>query len=178
MRGFLIGLLATVSVQGMPAYGQGLPTVFGQPLGQPPAFPKCTFSIPEPDCVSTTPLGSHVLFDSSPDIVTLGGMDLRIINGDVEGVDVELVGHAHRALIMRQLTAKFGSASSIRPEGVAPYGIELTQVAARWRRAGYSVIYKSIDGDMEHGSLRIRTTKGLQADFDSEAAQEARKTKL
>jgi hypothetical protein len=157
-----------------------LPTVFGQPLGEAPAFPQCTFVIGEPTCVSKDLFSSHVIFSTgtSPEIVTMGGMDMQVIDGKVEGLDVELQGHAFRGEIVRQLSAKFGRPSVQRSVVVAPHGIDIVELVVVWRRAAFTVRYESIDGDLEHGSLRVRTAAGARSDTADERQRENARVKL
>lgn len=183
-----------------PALGQA-PLVFGMELGKPVSLPTCararlsdgTFSTrvyeraPSRTChepdeqlrdapwrrgAVTFPTGKSPLIMSGTSGYTL------IVDGRLEGLDIDTLDHNNTDAIMRELTAKFGSPTSVLEDRAIVAGISLPSMVASWRLPTMHVRYTNINDDLEVGRLLIETPAMQRLREEHERATEKARTPL
>lgn len=185
---YMLGILALATVAAQP-----LPTVFGQPLGQPLAYPECTFKVAtfdhkthlyDPDqnqpCFEQISDDPEIIFpiEQTPAIISIGAMFTKVIDGKVEEISTATVDHNYADSVIGQLTEKLGKPIFIGPEKVVLNGIALSGTLARWRGPGYTANYHSLAGDVGHGSLEVSTDRAIAAQTDRQRERAAKRIGL
>jgi hypothetical protein len=187
------GALLVAAGSAASAAGPGLPSVFGQPLGEAMAYPECRFEtskvMPEshlydPDqpgvCYKVRYGDPEIIFPiaAKPAMLSIDSVFAHVIDGRVEGIATAVVGDAHAQAVIAQLSEKFGKPTSVRPSRVVVEGVPLSETVAVWIRAGYRVDYHSISDDLEHGELTVRTDRAVAADDAKDAASNKARVSL
>ena len=155
-------------------------TIFGMQLGEPISIPECprrrrsdgtlsdiTYERSPPNVCFERDIQLRdapwrrgaITFptDRIPLIMSGASGFTIIINGRLEGVEIQTLGHAHADGIIRELTEKFGRPTSVEADSEIIHGITVPSTTAIWRRPQGLIEYRSVDGDLEHGYLRIMT---------------------
>jgi len=176
-------------------------TVFGLELGKPASIPQCQFK------TLANGIKSQVVYEDDPAQVCVEpDIELRdapwrrgainfplrqspaflwgntgftlVVAGKVEGLDLDTMGYAHSAAIIRELTAKFGRPTSVEKITATPSGIAVPAIEATWRFPNLHVRYESIGTDIQYGTILIETPV-MQALRRAHArAQDAQRSKL
>lgn len=156
-------------------------TVFGLTLGQPLTIPECRRArLPdgrlselvyerepgqtcfEPDTpVKGRPWRRGSLdfpLDRIPTIMSGNSCYTLMIEGRLEGLDLDTPGPANAKEIIRQLSVKFGKAV-VMADTVSIDGIPVPSTHARWHVNGVSVQYDSVGPGVSRGTLLIQTDK-------------------
>lgn len=158
-------------------------TIFGLELGKPLSIPPCprkvlpggivsqyTFESAdpaetcyEPDIqLSDAPWrrGSFAFPIKRVPLIMRGNTGFTlIIDGKLEGVQIDTLGSGNADGIIRELSAKYGKPQSISRTKSTVSGISLPSIEAKWQIQGVFIRYLSIDYSVESGSLWIQSTK-------------------
>lgn len=155
-------------------------TVFGMELGKPVALPTCKNKVlpgglvlrsnyednpavtcHEPDIqLSDAPWRrGSVDFPLAkiPLIVRGNTGNTLIVDGNLEGLQFDTLGHANTNAIITELTQKFGRPTSVSRDVASPVGIPVPAVHAEWKLRGLYVSYRNIDDHIDYGELLIET---------------------
>lgn len=162
-----------------PAYAAP-PSIFGLVLGKPVSIPECPRSrlsgggfsevvyeqnppqtCHEPDiALRDAPWrrGAVVFPSRRAPLIMLGNSGYTlIVDGKLEGIDIDTLSHNNTHAILRELTAKFGKPTSVVSEQAVVAGIAVPSLVATWRLPDILVRYTNINDDLEAGALRIET---------------------
>lgn len=101
-----------------------------------------------------------------------------IVNGRLEGVDIDTLSHNNTNAIIRELSAKFGKPTSIVRDSAVVAGISLPSVVATWRLSGLTVTYTNINDDLDAGRLLVETPVMQQVRRQLERSAEQARTPL
>jgi len=80
-----------------------------------------------------------------------------VVDGRLEGLQIETLNHNHTEAIARQLAAKFGKPTSIEHDQAEVEGIAVPSLVFTWRLRGLRVTYTNIDDSMDYGQVLIET---------------------
>ncbi|MES2987904.1 MAG: hypothetical protein V4808_08355 [Pseudomonadota bacterium] len=157
--------------------------IFGMELGKPVSIAPC------PRKVLANGMASDFLFDTTdpaeicfePDIqlrdapwrrgafsfplkrvplIMSGNTGLTLIlDGKLEGIQIDTLGYSHAEGIVRELSAKYGKPLHVDPTQSTVSGIPVPSIEAVWQVRGVFVRYLSVDGSVETGSLWVESTK-------------------
>lgn len=174
----MVGIFAMVVAAALAAAGAP-PTVFGLEFGKPPSIPVCKHQVLPGGTVSITFESEPAVTCYEPDIQLRdapwrrGSIDFPmgkspvimdgnsaytlVINGKLEGLEIETLNHNHTEAIARELAAKFGKPTSIEHDQAEVEGIAVPSLVFTWRLHGLTVTYTNIDDDMDYGQVLIET---------------------
>jgi hypothetical protein len=171
------------------------PTVFGLEFGKPLSIPVCKHQVLPGGTVSITyesepavtcyepniqlrdaswrrgtidfPMGKAPVFMDGNVLYTL------VIDGKLEGLQIETLNHNHTAAIARELAAKFGKPTSIEHDKAEVEGIAVPSLVFTWQLHGLTVTYTNIDDSMDYGQVLIETPamQRLRHDRDESASK-------
>jgi hypothetical protein len=184
------------------ANAQDLPSVFGLQLGAPVTLPECrrmegmpgdapfyyldqAVTCAElPRQLTKSPFRDvevHFPCDKTPEIsaVNLIGTYLSKDSDKVIGIEVATPGYAAVALVIAQLTAKFGKPTAVDDDRQVVGGISVAAKHFIWKRNGFTVDYRSVDpSDSKVGALLVSTDQYDRLENEGVAADAARRTPL
>lgn len=171
------------------------PTVFGLEFGEPLSIPVCRHQVLPGGTISVTYESEPAATCYEPDIQLSdapwrrGSVDFPtnrkpliskvnmintlIIDGRLEGLEISTPDHNHTALIVDELTGKFGKPAEVRHQQTEIEGIAVPALEFTWRVHGLTVTYTNIDEDMGYGSIEIETSamRRLRHDHDENASK-------
>jgi hypothetical protein len=155
------------------------PSVFGLEFGKPLSIPVCRHQVLPGSTVSITYESEPAVTCYEPDIQLrdapwrCGEIDFPmakspiimdgnsaytlIIDGKLEGLEIETLNHNHTEAIARELAAKFGKPTSIEHDQAEVEGIAVPSLVFTWRLRGLTVTYANIDDSMDYGQVLIET---------------------
>ena len=82
-----------------------------------------------------------------------------IIDGRLEGVEIDTLDHTNTDAIIGELTQKYGPPTSVERDREDIGGVPVPDVVATWRRRSVTVEYRSVDQSLDHGALRVMTPR-------------------
>lgn len=173
----MIGIFALAAAA---TTGAGAPaTVFGLEFGKPPSIPVCKHKVlpdgsesityeqdPAVTCyepeiqLSDAPWGRSVIdfpMRKAPVIMTTNVLYAWIVDGKVEGLEIETLNHVHTSAIASELAAKFGKPTSVAHDRSEVHGIAFPSLTYSWRWHGLMVTYTNIDDSLDRGKVEIDT---------------------
>ncbi len=152
------------------ANAQELPVVFGVQLGAPVTLPECVrlegetpnadgriyYHVDQATTCAGLPFrrpnspfrGADVQFsrEEKPEITSTDmiGLDFSKDSDKVIGIETGTPGYAAAALIIAQLTAKFGKPTVVDDDRQVVGGISVPTKHLIWKRSGFTVDYQSV----------------------------------
>jgi len=171
------------------------PTVFGLEFGEPLSIPVCRHQILPGGTVSITYETDPAATCYEPDIQLRdapwrrGTIDFPmskapafmdgnvlytlVIDGRLEGLQIETLNHNHTEAIARELAAKFGKPTSIERDQAEVEEIAVPSLVFTWRLHRLTVTYTNIDDSMDYGQVLIETPamQRLRRDRDESASK-------
>lgn len=171
----MIGLfaMAAAAATGAP------PTVFGLEFGKPPSIPLCKHKVLpdgsesityeqdpavtcyEPDTELRDAPWRRSFIDfpmrKAPVIMDANVLDAWIIDGKVEGLEIETLNHNHTSAIASELATKFGKPTTVERDRSEVEGIAFPSLVYTWRLHGLTVTYTNIGDGLDHGKVEIDT---------------------
>jgi hypothetical protein len=187
----MIGILAMAAVAATGAP----PTVFGLEFGKPLSIPVCSHQALPGGTVSITYESEPAVTCYEPDIQLRdapwrrGSIDFPmskapaimdgnsaytlVIDGKLEGVQIETLNYNQTEAIARELAAKFGKPTSIEHDQAEVEGIAVPSLVFTWHPHGLTVTYTNIDDSMDYGQVLIETPtmENLRHDRDESASK-------
>jgi hypothetical protein len=160
-------------------------TAFGFTFGGPLEIPECPKErvgrtlhyniLPGYTCfyrahthgTESSALGSEYVsirfpLSESPQIV-LGELQAQMIDGVIEGLAFSTMGIRVQEEVLDELRQKYGEPETLVPRRVqSRMGATYEVINASWRVGDIRVMYRSVDTDMDHGYVSIRTVKGQE----------------
>ena len=196
MRALILG----IALAAVPA-NAATPTLFGLEFGKPVSLPVCskarlpgggysefiyeqrpTQTCHEPDIqLRDAPWrrGSiNFPLDGVPLIMKGNTGFTLIVDGRLEGIDIDTLSHNNTNAIIRELTAKFGRPTSVVRDRAVVVGIALPSVLATWKLPGLTVTYTNINDDLEAGRLLVETPVMERLRRQDQRAKEQARTRL
>ena len=176
----IAALLAAATVAASP------PTVLGLQLGAPLSLPECPLlrapDIYEPpdmataECWAAMPNAQHETLIVLPEakLLTYDYLEqvhgVRVIDGNIECIDLSTRGHTAQDAAMAILIEKFGQPTKQSSTAVQNgFGAIFLARSAQWNRDGYVVKFDGVDSSLDQGRITIRTAKCM--DYEIQHAQ-------
>lgn len=190
MRAFV--LLAALMVS--PASRAASPPVslLGVSIGAPLSVELCTAATaPDATCANedTSPgplpnlgmrsfqiryaVGARPTFAKYPTFIA------RVIDGNVEAISIFTNGPGSQSDVLRQLTEKFGDATSIEQKNVQNgFGASFPYADAHWQIGGVEVVFRGIFNDVKTGLITAVSAKAAAKYVEQGRARAAAEPKL
>jgi hypothetical protein len=140
-----------------------LPTIFGQPLGKPIAYPMCG---PDEQSQKETcyTRGDDTVFVAQippgqvPAILATNIFTAYLVNGKVEVIIADTKGEWRN--VLSSLVEKFGNQTGVNDSTTVVSDTEVPTVLISWQRPDLTVIYSTIGDTLKTGKLQILTNEG------------------